>query len=41
MVNTALACFDVALESWADHEEGRSLAALVGQIFGFVDIPHA
>ncbi|MFC9154556.1 TetR family transcriptional regulator [Streptomyces bauhiniae] len=40
MVNTALACFDVALESWADGEDGRPLAALVGEIFGFVDIPH-
>ncbi|MFD7881354.1 TetR family transcriptional regulator [Streptomyces bauhiniae] len=40
MVNTALACFDVALESWADGEDGRTLAALVGEIFGFVDIPH-
>ncbi|MFD8294965.1 TetR family transcriptional regulator [Streptomyces bauhiniae] len=39
MVNTALACFDVALESWADGEDGRTLAALVGEIFGFVDIP--
>ncbi|TGN79947.1 TetR family transcriptional regulator [Streptomyces bauhiniae] len=40
MVNTALACFDVALETWADDEDGRTLAALVGEIFGFVDIPH-
>ncbi|MFG3120535.1 TetR family transcriptional regulator [Streptomyces sp. NPDC048201] len=38
MINTALACFDVALENWADDEEGRSLAALVGEVFGFVDI---
>ncbi|MGW4224557.1 TetR family transcriptional regulator [Streptomyces bauhiniae] len=40
MVNTALACFDVALESWADDEGDRTLAALVGEIFGFVEIPH-
>ncbi|MFI8348108.1 TetR family transcriptional regulator [Streptomyces sp. NPDC085596] len=41
MVNTALACFDVALENWAEDDEGRSLAELVGEIFGFVHIPHA
>ncbi|MBJ7902478.1 TetR/AcrR family transcriptional regulator [Streptomyces sp. NPDC003656] len=40
MVNTALACFDVALERWADDAGGRSLADLVGEVFGFVRIPH-
>ncbi|MFJ3659930.1 TetR family transcriptional regulator [Streptomyces sp. NPDC090119] len=41
MVNAALACFDVALENWAEDDEGRSLATLVGEVFGFVRIPHA
>ncbi|MFK4107569.1 TetR family transcriptional regulator [Streptomyces sp. NPDC002176] len=41
MVNTALACFDVALENWAEDEEDRSLAVLVGEVFGFVRVPHA
>ncbi|MGV9323174.1 TetR family transcriptional regulator [Streptomyces sp. NPDC003660] len=41
MVNAALACFDVALENWAEDDEGRSLAVLVGEVFGFVRVPHA
>ncbi|MEU9399674.1 TetR family transcriptional regulator [Streptomyces sp. NPDC048242] len=54
MVNTALACFDVALERWAvdgadriGEDQGgegrggedRSLAVLVGEVFGFVRFP--
>ncbi|WP_018546523.1 TetR/AcrR family transcriptional regulator [Streptomyces sp. LaPpAH-108] len=39
MVTAALACFDVALERWADDIEDRSLAALVGEVFAFVRIP--
>ncbi|MEW2134257.1 TetR family transcriptional regulator [Streptomyces sp. NPDC005435] len=41
MVGAALACFDVALERWSDDGEDRTLAALVGEVFGFVRIPRA
>ncbi|MEV5516061.1 TetR family transcriptional regulator [Streptomyces flaveolus] len=41
MINTALGCFDVALMRWADSGTGPSLAALVDDVFGFVQIPHA
>ncbi|MFG2813549.1 TetR family transcriptional regulator [Streptomyces sp. NPDC048410] len=40
MVNAALACFDVALENWAEDDEGRPLSVLVGEVFGFVCVPH-
>ncbi|MFD0262375.1 TetR family transcriptional regulator [Kitasatospora indigofera] len=39
MVNTASSCFDVAINRWSDHTPGESLAALVDQVFGFVQIP--
>ncbi|MER6345236.1 TetR family transcriptional regulator [Streptomyces sp. NPDC001595] len=41
MINTALGCFDVALMRWADSGTDRPLAALVDDVFGFVQIPHA
>ncbi|GGQ58987.1 TetR family transcriptional regulator [Streptomyces flaveolus] len=41
MINTALGCFDVALMRWADGGADFSLAALVDDVFGFVQIPHA
>jgi AcrR family transcriptional regulator len=41
MINIALGCFDVALMRWADSGTDRSLAALVDDVFGFVQIPHA
>ncbi|WP_411576651.1 TetR family transcriptional regulator [Streptomyces mutabilis] len=40
MINTALGCFDVALMRWADSGEDLSLAVLVDDVFGFVQIPH-
>ncbi|MFD7874600.1 TetR family transcriptional regulator [Streptomyces sp. NPDC059766] len=40
MLNTALGCFDVALMRWSDDAADRSLAALVDEVFGFVQIPH-
>lgn len=39
MINTALACFDVAIVRWADDAE-KSLAALVDEVFAFVRIPY-
>ncbi|MFD8649108.1 TetR family transcriptional regulator [Streptomyces mirabilis] len=40
MLNTALGCFDVAIMRWADSGTDQSLAALVDEVFGFVQIPH-
>ncbi|MER5959403.1 TetR family transcriptional regulator [Streptomyces sp. NPDC001939] len=41
MLNTALGCFDVAIMRWADSDTDQSLATLVDEVFGFVQIPHA
>ncbi|MFJ4840605.1 TetR family transcriptional regulator [Streptomyces sp. NPDC088746] len=40
MVAIALGCFDVAITRWVDSDEEQSLAALIDEVFGFVQIPH-
>ncbi|MEU6626624.1 TetR family transcriptional regulator [Streptomyces litmocidini] len=41
MLNTSLSCFDVALMRWSDGSADLSLVALVDEVFGFVQFPHA
>ncbi|MFB6895615.1 TetR family transcriptional regulator [Streptomyces hydrogenans] len=41
MINTALGCFDVALMRWSDSGTDLPLAALVDDVFGFVQFPRS